>query len=319
MLLVCTYLANSMSVTGASWATKLAGKWSIGATAFAFRNTARWGLQRGAQRWKSSRYANIPIAGRAIGNLLDRGAKSSFDLRGTKVAQNIFKAAHIDAGEVEKGGFAEIEKKRIEEREKYAKSLKQTQQDKDREAAAKETKRQRQRTYDADMSTLDAQHTAQLQPLETNVAQARARLNQARAAGNATAIHTEELSLNNALQDLAQLRQRQQEYRKGLENVHNAEIALLDKEIANTKTEQMRRYARGLRLGLSEDHWINRMVNPYRNTEAAHHIEEFANKSKEDRDRETLVTALQNAATRVGAPSGGGAAPAPAPTGGGHP
>jgi hypothetical protein len=122
LLLAVVYFAKTLSAVGAGWATKTAGALTIGATAFAGRRTVGRLSNYTARKIRSSSLGRSET-GRLLAGVADRGAKASFDVRGTSALKNI-PGGGIDAGAAQKGGYKGIEDKAIKAREDYAKSLK---------------------------------------------------------------------------------------------------------------------------------------------------------------------------------------------------
>lgn len=122
LLLAVVYFAKTLSAVGAGWATKTAGKLSFGATAFAGRRTVGRLSNYTARKIRSSSLGRSET-GRLLAGVADRGAKASFDVRGTSALKNI-PGGGISAGEAQKGGYKGTEDKATKAREDYAKSLK---------------------------------------------------------------------------------------------------------------------------------------------------------------------------------------------------
>ncbi len=122
LLLVVVVIAKKMSAFGAGWAMKWGGAASFGLTAWGGRHTLGWVSQRASDKFSKSRLARVPIVGTSISRSLQYGGKASFDVRSTSALKNI-PGGGIAAGIPAKGGYAGEEKKAIEAREKYAKSL----------------------------------------------------------------------------------------------------------------------------------------------------------------------------------------------------
>ena len=145
LLLVVVIASKRLSAFGGEGATKLAGKLSFGLTAASLRTTAGFGSQYLSRKLRDSKFGRVPIVGRSLAGVLDRGAKASFDVRGSGVFKKIPFGSQIDMGKAQEGGYAEREKKAIEGREKYAASLtgkEQTQKEKDAIAAAETKKKE---------------------------------------------------------------------------------------------------------------------------------------------------------------------------------
>lgn len=126
LLLAVVYFAKTLSAVGAGWATKTAGKLSFGATAFVGRRTIGRASNYTARKIRSSSLGRSET-GRLLAGLADRGAKASYDVRGTSALKNI-PGGGIDAGAAQKGGYRGTEDSAIKAREDYAKSLKERKQ-----------------------------------------------------------------------------------------------------------------------------------------------------------------------------------------------
>lgn len=130
LMLAVVIVAKSLSAFGAGWATKTAGKLSFGATAFAGRRTVGRLSNYSARQIRSGAWGKglqASETGRLLAGVADRGAKSSFDVRGTSALKNL-PGGGISAGEAQKGGYIGTEGKAIKAREDYAKSLKERKQ-----------------------------------------------------------------------------------------------------------------------------------------------------------------------------------------------
>jgi hypothetical protein len=120
LLLAVVYFAKTLSAVGAGWATKTAGKLSFGATALGMRSTVGWGSQRLSRAVRTSRIGGTKT-GRLLAGTFDRGAKGSFDVRGTGALKNI--PGGIDAGVAQKGGYRARQEAAIKGHQDYIKSV----------------------------------------------------------------------------------------------------------------------------------------------------------------------------------------------------
>jgi hypothetical protein len=112
-------IAKNLSAFGGQMATSIGGKLTFGTLGFAGRNTvgrASHGLSQGLRKTSFARTG----AGRLTMGVLDRGAKASFDARGSKA----FGSLKLDAGKAPTGGYKKYEDESIKARTEYAKSLK---------------------------------------------------------------------------------------------------------------------------------------------------------------------------------------------------
>lgn len=118
LLLVVVIKAKSMSAAGAGLATTAAGKLTFGATAFALRTTVGRGSERLSQSLRRTSFGSSKY-GRLAVSTLDRGAKASYDVRGT----GALKPLQIDAGKAAQGGFRGAAERSAKAHEEYAKSI----------------------------------------------------------------------------------------------------------------------------------------------------------------------------------------------------
>ena len=125
LLAAVSIFSKKLSAFGGGWAMSTAGKLTFGLTAAGMRTTGGWVSQRASQGWRKMGLSRVPILGRTVSSVLDRGAKASFDVRGATIGGGL-KGVGIEAGAAQTGGFREWEKGKIKEREEYAKTLEQT-------------------------------------------------------------------------------------------------------------------------------------------------------------------------------------------------
>ncbi len=123
LLIVVVIQSKNLSAFGASWASKTAGALTFGATAWAGRTGIGWGANRAAKYLRSTRLGRVPLVGTGIVKGFDKVASGSFDVRGATLGGGL-KAAGINAGDAQKGGYKADLKERIESRTKYAGELK---------------------------------------------------------------------------------------------------------------------------------------------------------------------------------------------------
>lgn len=121
LLLAVTIQAKKLSAFGADWAGRTAGKLTFGMTAVGLRTGVGWPAQALSQRIRGSAFGATK-RGRIIATTFDKVAKTSFDVRGAALGGGL-KAIGVNAGEAQKGGYREREKKGIAGHEEYAKSL----------------------------------------------------------------------------------------------------------------------------------------------------------------------------------------------------
>lgn len=145
LLLSVAVLSKKLGAFGADWAMKKAGALTLGGTAWAMRNSVGMLSQSASRRFQKSPLARVPIAGRLIAGGLDRGAKASFDIRGTSALKD-FPLGGIDAGKAQKDGYRGAEKAAIKAREDYAKTLELTDaEEAKKKAAEKKTEELKER------------------------------------------------------------------------------------------------------------------------------------------------------------------------------
>ncbi|MBI5405572.1 hypothetical protein HY972_00835 [Candidatus Kaiserbacteria bacterium] len=121
LLLAVVIVSKKISAFGAAGATKLAGKLTFGATAFGMRSTVGAGSQYLSRKVRSSSWGETK-RGRLLASTFDRGAKASFDVRGTGVLGKL-PYGGVDAGAAQKGGYRARQEKSVKGHEEYAKSL----------------------------------------------------------------------------------------------------------------------------------------------------------------------------------------------------
>jgi hypothetical protein len=131
LLAAVIIVSRKMSAFGGTWATKTAGALTFGVTSWAGRRTVGRGAYYAARGLRQSKTFNKVDAwtGRATTRLLDRGAKGSFDLRGTK-AISALPLGGIGAGTAQKGGFAEDRKQSIKQHQAAATEIENAFKDK---------------------------------------------------------------------------------------------------------------------------------------------------------------------------------------------
>jgi hypothetical protein len=116
LLIAVAMSATRLGAFGGSWATKSAGALTLGATALGMRATVGRTSRGLAQVARRSGLGDT-ARGRLLISGLDKGAKASFDARGTKFG------GQLGAGEAAKGGFAGSRERSIKGHEEYAKSV----------------------------------------------------------------------------------------------------------------------------------------------------------------------------------------------------
>lgn len=123
LLLAVVVYAKRWSAFGGDWASRMGARLSFGVTAFGLRSTAGWGLQGASQAIRRSRLLGGTKTGRVLAGTFDRGAKGSFDLRGTGVLKTIPFGSQIDAGAAQQGGYRARQEASIKGHQDYIKSV----------------------------------------------------------------------------------------------------------------------------------------------------------------------------------------------------
>ncbi|MHB1770002.1 MAG: hypothetical protein ACYCPH_02905, partial [Minisyncoccota bacterium] len=121
LLFAVVIVAKNMSGKAASWSTKMGGKLSFGLVAAGGRTTIGRGSQYLSRKVRTSGLGSTKT-GRLLAGTFDRGAKASFDVRGTGALKNL-PGGGIDAGVAKKGGFRAREEASIKGHQDYIKSV----------------------------------------------------------------------------------------------------------------------------------------------------------------------------------------------------
>ncbi|NNM83639.1 hypothetical protein HKL94_00250 [Candidatus Parcubacteria bacterium] len=121
LLLAVVIVSKKMSEFGGGVATKAAGAFSFGLIARGARQTIGRTSRYASKKVRESRFG-ASQTGRLFATTLDRGAKASFDVRGTKMFNNI-PFGGVGAGAAAKGGFDSQVEARAAKHKKYADSL----------------------------------------------------------------------------------------------------------------------------------------------------------------------------------------------------
>lgn len=158
LLLVVVIKAKSMSAFGAGWASQAAGKLTYGATAFAGRRTVGRLSNYTARKIRSSGFGRSDM-GKLFAGVADKGAKASFDIRGTGVFKKI---PHVDVGEAQKGGYHGREEELIKSRIDYSKTLRQTDKERIESEKAENVKKILVDDHDTAMKPLERREREQL-------------------------------------------------------------------------------------------------------------------------------------------------------------
>jgi hypothetical protein len=127
-LLASLAAARKFGAAGASFAIATAGKTSIGAMGFMGRRTVGRAASKASERIRATDWGHTEM-GYRMASIADYGGKASFDFRATALGGTLGKQVG-DLGKAHKGGYADLVHHGEEARVKYAKSLKQTDDDK---------------------------------------------------------------------------------------------------------------------------------------------------------------------------------------------
>ncbi|HEV7121450.1 MAG TPA: hypothetical protein VGN56_01330 [Candidatus Paceibacterota bacterium] len=133
-LIAALMAAKSFGAMGADYAIKTASNVAFGSNAMLMRNTVGFASAKAGRFIRSTPIGTIPVLGKSLSGLADKGANSSFDAR-AKFGDSLKKAAKIDLGKPDKRvakGYAGIEKEKTEDLVKYSKSLKLSDGDQER-------------------------------------------------------------------------------------------------------------------------------------------------------------------------------------------
>ncbi len=331
LLLAVVVFAKKLSAFGAGWATQTAGGLTFGLAAAGARGTAGWGLQRASQGWRKMGLSRAPVVGRAVSGVLDRGAKASFDVRGTSALKN-FPGGGVDAGAAQKGGFRDWEKGKIKEREDYAKDLQQTtgkfwgmgnaaRGEAGQEAAAKVAKgkaevelKELQPKLKQEVKNLSEKHGSEMEVHKGTLGEAQKNLADLKAKqGMGATVSDAEISAAETALSSAQAAQKeradaQKKEMEELERAHEKQIKEKQEEVEKHQTAEaaLKRapqegYAKGLDLYIDKTkggflRGAVGVLNPMRNSKAAENIRKEAQKSKAEKDFENFKKLIEEKA-----------------------
>lgn len=313
LLLAVVIFSKSLSAFGAGWATKMGGKLSFGATAWAGRSTGGWLANKGANLARKTWVGRVPLAGTGLVKGLNRIATSSFDVRSTSALKQL-PFGGVDAGSAQKGGYKADLKSRIESRTKYAAELR----------GAEFTKEDRELINKAKKDREGAENSyKEIQEKQKNAAQEQEKLKAelAQLVEETKDIPAWEMGvetsqkMENLRQDIAKNEPTLTELGKTLEKEKkNLEVKTkeaseeglaeqLGKNQGTRTKEAQRSYAKNLELGFDEHSWFNRYINFTANTDAAKKIRSEAKKSKTTKDVEKFFKTIEDSEKKE---SGGG-------------
>lgn len=330
-LIASLIVAKNMSASGANIAIntsgRLVGAATIGGSAFVARRTVGAASGGAAKFVRSTRFGQSDL-GRGVVGFLDKGARSSYDLRSTKAMQALAKnkALPIDLGQpskAAKGGIHGIEEKAAKDRTEYAKGFKI--KDVALDKALKKDRTEKTNKWQAEKGELEktireapakeADTKAELAALTTakqeqeNAYRSGNIADQGTARDKITALNANIDNLNKSLTEGAQKLQ------KATEDLNTGEKNF--KAFENENDEKMRKnnpalqYARNLEND-TLSYLIPFSVAPHANEEAAKTIKGNANKSDIDKALDGLREEF-NKKNGEGDGHGGGTAPTPTP------
>ncbi len=321
LLAAVSIFSKKLSAFGAGWAMKSAGKLSFGATAFVGRRTVGRVSNFAARKIRSSSLGRSET-GRLLAGVADRGAKASFDIRGATTLGGL-KAAGIEAGEAQKGGYRGREEELVKARTEYAKGLVQSQEQKNATAQAKTMKEQLETEHDKNIAALGVEEQTQLKTSQKIIDASREELKlkqqeleAARKFGNADQIRNAETAYNNNARIHDDLKDKEREkldpIRKKIETEKNrfgAAIAAQDIIIKNNSTEKnQEQYGKALQeksfLGIPRApyDWTTAVGSARR--EAAGKIISDSQKDKSQKKLDQLEAILGKADEKIKADSG---------------
>lgn len=139
-LIASLIAAKNFGAMGANFAIKTASGITAGTMGFAGRRTVGRAAAAGAAGIRKTKFGQSEM-GRMFAGGLDRGAKASFDFRSTKLG-GIASKQGLDIGKGQTGGYKKIVDDGVKARTEYAKSLKQTRKDKEKEKELNNEKEQ---------------------------------------------------------------------------------------------------------------------------------------------------------------------------------
>lgn len=291
LLLFVVIASKKLSAFGGDWATKTAGKLSFGATAWAGRSSFGWGSQRTSELLRKTRFARVPVLGRAVIGGLDKASKATYDARGVKAFGGLSALKMGELGKPAEGGYRKWEEDKVKEREKYAKDLKQTGREKNAQTAAESQKKR----SEEEIERIQNRYKPQIEEATEELRSANDALAQARAAGASTTVAEAEVARVKAARR-ALLDSQQAEI-----DPHKTATAVAQAEADAARTAPQVQYAKRI-AGVPG--WIFK-----RNKTARDNIIKEASKSKAEKDVDTLKDILERAARGAG----GGTPPATPP------
>ncbi|MBU6490942.1 hypothetical protein KGQ25_02180 [Patescibacteria group bacterium] len=298
LLLGVVIVSKKMSAFGGGWATKWGGKLSFGLVAAGSRSTVGLGSQRFSEKWKNSRLGRTAVVGRLGSGILDRGAKASYDVRGTSALKKL-PFGGVDAGVAQKGGYRKWEEEKIKGRETYAKSLGQTKGEKEMQATEEGRKKMMERTVkdiksqnEQERQELLDKHKEELKPFNERINAERNALIAAEASGNEEMIGRTQLAFNNALLDSQRKREEQAKEVEELKSIHGkmvkvqeAEVEARQDEVDKLKRAPQEGYAKSIVWG--PEQFFNR------NKKASEKILKEVKKKQSEKDFDSIKKLLE--------------------------
>lgn len=291
-------ISKKMGAYGADYATKTAGGAVVGGMAFIGRRTGGRLAYLGAQGVRSSSLRNTGF-GKAVAQTLDKGAKSSFDLR----ASGVKLPGSINLGTAQKGGYDKIVHDAEEDKIKYAKSLKNTGSEKQNIVDINEEIGKKAEMDRAELDALKAGQEAEQAPLREQLKERQKEVAEARALGDREALKTAELALNNINLEKAAMDRVQAEARQKMENEHKAWMDAQNKEIAKIKKAPQIEYADRIGASFSDRDLLGKAVFAYNRVlggvgnvaddHAAHKIRDNAGKNDLEKALDSIKSEVE--------------------------
>lgn len=333
LLLMVTILARKLSAFGANQAITLGNKLSgsalaFGAPALVGRNTLGAGSKY-LQNWAlKSKLASKPVIGRLTTSTLGKVAGASFDIRSSGIVKGVDKTLSKQAGFTVgsgggKGGFVATEKKAIESRVDYAKSFKDrdlTEEEQKKEREGSDLKTKKEKEHDAAREKLerlktDPVNNARIEAVKTKVdirstklKEAREKLEQLEAQKVYTQdreglIKTARIELDEQVSTLKDAQKELEKLEEPIETAtaellkHSTELDRATKDLdaivkenkkASSAAHEQRKYADRLTPS-----WVPEVFITESLSESKKKINDYANKTKDQREADVILDALR--------------------------
>lgn len=212
--------AKNSSAIGTGYAIKSAGALSFGTLSWAGRRTVGRGAYTAANALRGTSFARTGVGKMFVGTL-DAGGKASYDIRNSGAAKGIAASQHIDLGKAQTGGYAGVVHAEEEKRTKYAKTLRNTEEEKAAQKALATSSTNSNKAIETatvahrkELAELESELKAEEIKNETTLAPEREKINELRnklraaeAAGNEAQIKDTQLALNNQLRYLDEMKE----------------------------------------------------------------------------------------------------------------